>query len=208
VCLRYDSAKKRETDFSPLQAEEEAILRIALENGVLTPQQMEVVEDQLTEYQGRYREFAERWELFRRNPDEPGPRDGFLEALFGLEDGIRALADTRTFYTREQRVALRRLGCTIEGDAYGGEQDGVRETNLRDYPIGEFVARWNTMPQYLHLSRDRPRLRVEEGHSYDEMDLTLVIDLGKPPAEQIVKVLEAISVIPGLEVTDQMLTYP
>src|SRR5262249_54970301 len=158
--LEFDPTLKG-TDFSPLSPDAEAMLKTSLKANILTDVQKTFINDQVSAYQERYKVFAQRWEAFKAAPGAQRASDEFLESLDTLSnDGMNTLAFAgELFYTREQRIALREQGITIEGKAFGGESDGKRETHLEHYPIEEFVSRWNTMPNYLGLSPERPRLK-------------------------------------------------
>jgi len=196
ACVSFDP-RQRSSGLLPLAPEDQAILRSALESGLLTPEQRGVLERVREAYLERWSRFQERWNRFVSDPRDDMRRDLFFDALVALPGEVSSLAQHDRFLTRPQRTALRRVGHVIDGAAWSGEDSGGRRVVVRNYPAGVFVDRWNGLPAFLGLPAGRPHLLLADGASYDEIDLELLLPVADDSA-QLGMALRVLASIPQL----------
>jgi len=185
--------EEKGSGFSPLPKEYEVVLRTAIQNSSLTDVQRKRIERRLRTYRG----LLDIWNEFKRDPYDSDKRKALLNAICESDlDFLRVVGSP--FYSREQRIALRKAGCTIRGGRYGGTSDGVQTTNLRDFPLSELVSEWNGCRGFLGLPTDRPAIAVSEARKHDEIDLVIKFNTSDSPHQRMEKALKNVTEIEGI----------
>lgn len=200
ICLSFDP-HQRSSGLLPLAPEDQAILRSALESGLLSAEQRATLEGIRDGYLARWKTFQEHWVQFVESPRNDAVRDRFMNALVALPGSVMSLGEHERFLTRAQRVALRAAGHVIEGSAWSGETADGRHVAVRNYPAKAFAERWNTRPTFLGLPEERPRIGVADGSAFEEIDLDLHLPSGGD-ADQISTALGRLRGVPQLRVVD------